>query len=141
MPIYRLIRYPIDIVSVGVVLCALSLQVIALVRDWPWYLIFPIFFLLREVNLIEHNHMHLSIFRSRFLNTLLGWMCHLSGGVPLDSYRLHHVTNHHRYNNRFGAGGRDWSSLFGFRGTRFPDTPVSKAYYVLSVPFLAQRET
>jgi fatty acid desaturase len=137
----RIIRYPIDVVSVGVVLCALALQVTALARGWPWYLVFPIFFLLREVNLIEHNHMHLAIFRHRFLNVLLGWMCHLSGGVPLDSYRLHHVVNHHRYNNRFDAEGRDWSSLFGFRGTRFPDRPVGKAYYVLSFPFLAHGET
>lgn len=141
MRLSRLICYPIDIVSAGVVVCALSLQVAALARGWPWYVAFPIFLLLREVNLVEHNHMHLPMFRSRFLNTLLGWMCHLSGGVPLDSYRLHHVANHHRYNNRFGATGRDWSSLFGFRGTRFPDRPVGKLYYVLSFPLLAHGET
>jgi fatty acid desaturase len=133
-------RYPVDIVSVLTVLCALSLQLAAVARDWPWYAVLPILFLVRGVNLVEHNHMHLPIFRSRFLNALLGWMCHLSNGVPLDSYRLHHVANHHRYNNRFDAAGRDWSSLFGFRGTRFPDRPVGRAYYVASFPLLAHGE-
>lgn len=141
MNVSRIIRYPIDAISVSIVLCALSLQVIALARDWPWYLIFPIFLCLRQVNLIQHNHMHLPVFRGRFLNALLGWMCHLSGGVPQDSYRLHHVANHHRYNNRFDASGRDWSSLFDFRGAHFPDRPVGKFYYVLSFPFIAHGET
>lgn len=59
MRLSRLIRYPIDIISAGVVVCALSLQVVALARGWPWYTAFPIFLLLREVNLVEHNHMHL----------------------------------------------------------------------------------
>jgi len=140
MPVSRIIRHPIDIVSVLVVFCALSLQLIAFIRHWSWYLVVPIFFLVREVNLVEHNHMHLAIFRSRFLNALLGWMCHLSNGVPLDSYKLHHVVNHHRFNNRFDATGRDWSSLFGFEGTRFPNRPVGKTYYVASFPFLAHGE-
>ena len=33
----RIIRYPIDIISVLVVLSTLSLQVFALIRNWPWY--------------------------------------------------------------------------------------------------------
>jgi fatty acid desaturase len=140
MRVSRVIRYPIDIISILIVLCTLSLQLTALVRYWPWYASIPILLLVREVNLIEHNHMHLTIFRNKFLNTLLGWICHLSGGVPLDSYKLHHVSNHHRYNNRFDSLGRDWSSLFGFQNTRFPDRPIGKAYYVASFPLLAHGE-
>lgn len=56
MRITRLIRYPIDIISVSVVVCALSLQLVALARHWPWYLAFPLLFLIRVVNLVEHNH-------------------------------------------------------------------------------------
>jgi beta-carotene hydroxylase len=140
MKVSRLIRYPIDIISVVIVLSVLSLQLLALSRNWPWYMVVPILLLVRDVNLIEHNHMHLPIFRSKALNALLGWLCHLSNGVPLDSYKLHHVANHHRYNNRFDATGRDWSSLFGFRGTHFPDRPIGKAYYMASFPVLAHGE-
>lgn len=137
----RIFRYPIDIISVLVVLGTLSLQLIALVLHWPWYAVIPILLMLRQVSLVEHNHAHLTIFPTRFANILLGWLCHLSSGVPLDTYRLHHVVGHHRYNNRFDSSGRDWSSIFGFRGARFPDQPVNKAYYVASFPFIAHAET
>lgn len=137
----RIIRYPIDIISVLVVLSTLSIQLFALTLNWPWYAVILILLMLRQVSLVEHNHAHLTIFPSRFANILLGWLCHLSTGVPLDTYRVHHVISHHRYNNRFGSSGRDWSSIFGFRGTRLPDRPVGKAYYVASFPFIAHGET
>jgi beta-carotene hydroxylase len=137
----RIIRYPIDIISVLVVLSTVSLQLFALLRDWPWYAVLPILLMLRQVSLVEHNHAHLTIFPTRFASILLGWLCHLSSGVPLDTYRVHHVMSHHRYNNRFDSSGRDWSSIFGFRGTRLPDRPVGKAYYVASFPFIAHAET
>ena len=137
----RIIRYPIDIISVLVVLSTLSLQLFALLRDWPWYAVIPILLMLRQVSLVEHNHAHLTIFPTRFANIFLGWLCHLSSGVPLDTYRVHHVMSHHRYNNRFDSSGRDWSSIFGFRGARLPDRPVGKAYYVASFPFIAHGET
>lgn len=137
----RIIRYPIDIISVLVVLSTLSLQLFALLRDWPWYAAILILLMLRQVSLVEHNHAHLTIFPARAANILLGWLCHLSSGVPLDTYRVHHVMSHHRYNNRFDSSGRDWSSIFGFRGARLPDRPVGKAYYVASFPFIAHGET
>ena len=137
----RIIRYPIDMISVLVVLSTLSLQLFALLSNWPWYAVIPILLMLRQVSLVEHNHAHLTIFPTRFANIFLGWLCHLSSGVPLDTYRVHHVMSHHRYNNRFDSSGRDWSSIFGFRGARLPDRPVGKAYYVASFPFIAHSET
>jgi fatty acid desaturase len=101
----RIIRYPIDIISVLVVLSTVSLQLFALLRDWPWYAVLPILLMLRQVSLVEHNHAHLTIFPTRFASILLGWLCHLSSGVPLDTYRVHHVMSHHRYNNRFDSSG------------------------------------
>lgn len=136
-----IIRYPIDIISVLVVLSTLSLQLFALQRNWPWYTSLLIIVMLRQVSLVEHNHAHLTIFRRRSANILLGWLCHLSSGVPLNTYRVHHVISHHRYNNRFDSSGRDWSSIYGFRGARLPDQPVAKAYYVASFPFIAHGET
>jgi len=137
----RIIRYPIDIISVLVVLSTLSLQLFALMRNWPWYAVILILLMLRQLSLVEHNHAHLTIFPSRWANILLGWLCHLSSGVPLDTYRVHHVISHHRHNNRFDSSGRDWSSIFGFRGACLPDRPVGKAYYVASFPFIAHGET
>lgn len=141
MKVTRLIRYPVDVISVLTVVCTLALQLTALVLDWPWYAVLPMIFLARGVSLVQHNHVHLTVFRSSFLNELLGWMCHLSNGVPLYTYRVHHVLNHHRYNNRFDGEQRDWSSLFGFQGKRYPDRPVSRAYYLASFPFIAHGES
>lgn len=136
-----IIRYPIDIISVLLVVGTVALQVTALTLSWPWYVFVPIIMLLREVSLIQHNHAHLSIFSVRFANTFLGWLCHLSIGLPLETYKIHHVMSHHRYNNRFNSSGKDWSSLFGFRGAQLPERPVSKAYYVASFPFIAHGES
>lgn len=137
MKVIPIIRYPIDIISVLVVVGSLSIQLSALLYKWPWYTLLPIMFLIRAVDLVEHNHAHLPIFKNKFLNSLLGWMCHLSNGVPLDVYRIHHVANHHRYNNQFDKSGGDWSSIFRFQGARFPDLPIGKTYYVASFPFIA----
>lgn len=136
-----IIRYPIDVISVLLVIGTVSLQLSALTLRWPWYLVLPIIMLLREVSLVLHNHAHLTIFSVRSANALLGWLCHLSIGAPLETYKIHHVMSHHRYNNRFNSSGRDWSSLFGFQGTRLPDRPVNKAYYVASFPFIAHGES
>jgi fatty acid desaturase len=136
-----IIRYPIDIISVLLVIGTVSFQISALTFHWPWYLVLPIILLLREVSLVLHNHAHLSIFSVRPANALMGWLCHLSAGVPLETYKIHHVMSHHRYNNRFDASGRDWSSLFGFQGTSLPERPVNKAYYVASFPFIAHGES
>lgn len=137
----HLIRHPIDIVSVLTVLCALALQVCALAYHWSWYVIIPVVLLVRQVSIVEHNIVHVPIFWGNFLNALFGWLCQLSNGLPLESYRIHHVANHHRYNNHFDPSARDWSSPFGFRGTRYPDRPIGKLYYVATFPFLAHGES
>src|SRR2546430_13712274 len=41
------ICYPIDIISVLLVLCALSIQLSSLIYKWPWYTLIPILFLVR----------------------------------------------------------------------------------------------
>ena len=132
----RLFRYPIDAVSVLFVVLALGVQLTAFAFGWPWYSFFLILMLLRQVNLVEHNHSHLRIFCQRFLNELLGWICFLSNGVPLEFYEIHHVRNHHAFNQKFDESEQDWSSLYGFSGTRFPDRPVGRAYYTLSFPVI-----
>lgn len=128
----RILRYRVDIVSVVMVSMVLGLQLAALLLDWSWLLAVPMIVLLRQVNLVEHNHAHLKIFHEPILNDAFGWLCFMSNGVPLEFYEVHHVRNHHCHNN----DDQDWSSLFGFRGCRYPDKPISRAYYILSFPLL-----
>jgi beta-carotene hydroxylase len=132
----RIFTYRIDFIPVAMVAGILLAQSSAVIWHWPWYSVALILLLIRHVSLVEHNHAHLSIFRLNALNEVFGWFCFLSNGIPLEFYRIHHVKNHHRYNQRFNKLEKDWSSTFGFRGTRFPDVPISKTYYVLTFPII-----
>lgn len=130
----NVLRYRIDLISVFLVLVVVFIQTFAVVSHWPWYTVFLVLLLIRYVSLVEHNHSHLAIFRPNVLNEILGWLCFLSNGIPLEFYRIHHVKNHHKYNQRFDPPEEDWSSTFGFQGTHFPDVPIGKIYYVLTFP-------
>jgi fatty acid desaturase len=133
----RVLRYRIDLIAVFTVLLTVSLQVCGVIFGWRWYLLFPFVLLVRQVTIIQHNHAHLRIFYSRFLNESLGRLCSLSNGVLAEFYELHHVKNHHPFNQRFVGDKQDWSSLYAFKGTRFPDQPVGQVYYILTFPVIA----
>ncbi len=131
-----MLRYRADALSVASVVIVLGLQIAGVVMNWPAYAVVAMLILVRQVNLVEHNHAHIPIFYRKGLNELLGWMCFLSNGVPLEFYEVHHVQNHHRFNQKVGGTQHDWSSLYGFAGARFPDKPVGLAYYVLTFPII-----
>ncbi len=133
----RFLPYKIDLISILVVVLTFGYQVAGVVLDWSWFLFLPVILGVRSVNLVEHNHSHRGVFAKNWLNEVFGWLCFISNGVALEIYRVHHVSNHHRFNQRFDQDGQDWSSTFGFRGTRFPDKPISRWYYVVTFPFIA----
>jgi len=133
---FRVLRYRIDIFSIVAVLLALGVQLTAIWMALPWYTVFLILLLVRQVNLVEHNHAHLNIFYNKFLNETLGFICFLSNGTPYQFYTVHHVQNHHAYNQRFDDTEQDWSSMFGFSTSRYPDQPVGQLYYFLSFPII-----
>jgi fatty acid desaturase len=126
-----LLRYRIDLISILVVVATLGGQIAAYALHASPLVLIPLLLAVRALHLVEHNHSHLPIFRWRPLNELIGWCCYLSNGAPLEFYEESHVHNHHRFTQRFTPEERDWSSTFGFEGTRSPDVPVSRWYYAL----------
>lgn len=132
-----IIRYPIDIISVAVVLVTVTLQFIAYYQAWAWYMLPVIMIGVRAVHLVDHNHTHLRIFRQTSLNEFFGYLLFISNGVAVEAYELHHVRNHHRFAEQWGGKDNDWSSTFGFEGCRYPDKPVSRFYYTLAFVPLA----
>ena len=132
----HVLKYRIDIISIAIVIFALSVQFTAFWLALPWYTFFLILLLVRQVNLVEHNHAHLGIFNSRFLNETFGFICFLSNGTPYEFYIVHHVQNHHAYNQKFDAVEQDWSSMYGFSTAHYPDQPISKLYYFLTFPVI-----
>ena len=133
---FRVLRYRIDIISIAFVLLALGVQFTAYWLALPWYTLFLILVLIRQVNLVEHNHAHLGVFHSRFLNETLGFMCFISNGTPYEFYIVHHVQNHHAYNQKFEEVEKDWSSMYGFSTAHYPDRPIGQFYYFLSFPII-----
>ena len=115
----------------------LGWQLTAYFLNFPWYFVLVMPPAIRALHLVEHNHAHLKIFRPFLLNEILGWMCFISNGVPLECYELHHVQNHHRFTQRFGEKDYDWSSTFGFVGTSYPEKPMGRLYYCLTYAPLA----
>jgi fatty acid desaturase len=132
-----MIRYRIDIIAIITVLLAVALQIGGVVFSLPWYFLPIVIILVRQVSIIQHNNAHLGIFYSRFLSQLTGRLCSFSNGVIAEFYELHHVRNHHPNNQKFEGKRLDWSSLYAFKGTSFPDKPVGMGYYVLTFPFIA----
>ena len=128
-----LLRYRIDLVSIALVVGVLALQAVALIVPLPWLTVVPIIVGVRWIHLVEHNHAHLSITRKRSIDEALGWIMFLSGGVPLEAYRIFHVQTHHRYTNK----SADWTSPFAYEGAHFPDRPVNFVYYTLTYSLIA----
>ncbi len=127
-----LLRYNIDVLSILAVFVAVGSQLAGYLLGWSALTLIPIILAVRQLHLVEHNHVHLPIFWWRPLNEGFGWLCYLSNGAPLEFYEECHANNHHRYTQRFDGEQRDWSSTFGFEGTRYPDRPVGRWYYALT---------
>lgn len=136
-----LLRYRVDIISVVVVMFSLGVMCTCILARSPIYCAVLILPLVRLTCLVEHNHAHVPIFGHRLLDELFGWLCCFITGIPLELYRVHHVVNHHAFNQEYGERRRDWSSTFGFAGTQFPRVPVGRMYYILTFPILAVCET
>ena len=133
----RILRYRIDFFSVLTVVSVFAFQLVAYFLPLPWYLIIVLPVAIRGLHLVEHNHSHLKIFRQNLFNEMLGWMCFISNGVPVEAYEMHHVHNHHRFAQQYGTLNSDWSSTFGFENTSFPNKPCGRVYYCLTYAPLA----
>jgi fatty acid desaturase len=86
--------------------------------SWPLYLI--VLFLSVGVSAIHHNHAHLGLWRSRWLNRATDLWLTLLQGHPTFVFHAAHNSNHHRYHHgpddiartyRFGG---DTNHLLGY---------------------------
>lgn len=127
----RLLRYRIDTYSILVVAATAPLMILGSLSVLPFYSVLLTLAVLRWVGLIQHNHCHLSIFRTRRVNVLFESVLCFCTGIPSELYRQQHVNVHHRYTN----SPADWTGPFSFEGCSFPDKPAPFwKYYVAFVP-------
>lgn len=128
----KFLRHRIDIypISIAVIVSAGQLSLYLMhSQSLIWFVALMV--ALRWSHLIEHNHVHMSMFHSARLSEFFGWVLGCSTGLPLEMYRVHHVETHHQYEN----GPEDWTSPFEYGdGTSSLPRPMTFSRYVLSFP-------
>ena len=98
-----MLRYNADIKT----LIYMSLTTALLILQWTTIGIHPVTyvvycFLSVAVSVITHNHNHVRIWKSNFLNTLQDWWLTVFYGFPVFAWIPTHNKNHHKMNNRLG---------------------------------------
>jgi len=121
-----MLRRSVDVVSVGLVGLSLGLMTWATLTSAHWLWVLPIIAGMRWSHLVQHNLVHLPIFRSRWADDVLGWAITLVDSIPLEFYRIQHHSVHHKD----PWGRTDWPSPYWYQGTQPPHKPVSKAWFV-----------
>lgn len=123
-----LLRYSIDFWSVGLVtgVLVLSLLPIFLPTLSLGYLLLItalLAFFKPITSLVQHNHMHIGIFHSRYLNKIFELLLAISAGHICAEWTLHHNIGHH---------GNPINSLDDTASVRHPQTRdyMSKSEYI-----------
>ncbi|MDQ6618038.1 MAG: fatty acid desaturase [Actinomycetota bacterium] len=124
----RVLRHRIDSVSVAATIVGVGYSFACWLLAPPLIFLVPLPFLSTWVHLVEHNHVHLPVFRGKRLNEVFCLILCLGTAVPVEAYRFQHVETHHR----FAGKEEDWTSPFSYRNSRFPDRPVHLPWYILT---------
>lgn len=98
-----MLRYKADIKT----LIYMALTTALLILQWTTIGVHPVTyavycFLSVAVAVITHNHNHVRIWKSDFMNTLQDWWLTVFYGFPVFAWIPTHNKNHHKMNNRIG---------------------------------------
>jgi beta-carotene hydroxylase len=103
----KMLRYSADRRSVAYILLTIVLAVVQWILpapSWPLYALYVWMGITLAV--ISHNHNHVSMWRSKWLNLATSCVISIFYGFPAIGWVPTHNQNHHRYNNREGDSGR-----------------------------------
>ncbi len=98
-----MLRFKADIKT----LIYMGLTTALLILQWTSIGVHPVtyavyLFLSVAVSVITHNHNHVRMWKSDFLNTLQDWWLTVFYGFPVFAWIPTHNKNHHKMNNRLG---------------------------------------
>jgi beta-carotene hydroxylase len=98
-----MLRFKADIKT----LVYMGLTTALLILQWTSIGVHPVtyaiyLFLSVAVSVITHNHNHVRMWKSDFLNTLQDWWLTVFYGFPVFAWIPTHNKNHHKMNNRLG---------------------------------------
>ncbi|MBW2381089.1 MAG: fatty acid desaturase, partial [Deltaproteobacteria bacterium] len=98
-----MLRYAADIRTLFYMAVTTALLVVQWTRDsFSPVLFTACLFMAISVSVIAHNHNHLTIWKSKALNTLTDYWITLFYGFPAFVWIPTHNQNHHKFNNREG---------------------------------------
>ena len=98
-----MLRYAADIRTLFYMVVTTALLVVQWTRDSFSPVLFTACLLMAiAVSVIAHNHNHLTIWKSKTLNTLTDYWITLFYGFPAFVWIPTHNQNHHKFNNREG---------------------------------------
>lgn len=124
-----LIKYNIDLISVGLVLFILLISLLPIyVPLNPVSLVIIVLllvFIKPITSLVQHNHVHFNIFNAKILNTIFDLLLSVSTGHICSEWVLHHNIGHH---------GNTINSLQDTSSVKHPKTReyMTKTVYILS---------
>ncbi|CAB9502224.1 fatty acid desaturase [Seminavis robusta] len=134
------LRYRVDAIPLFVGLSCLAANSYILLQ-WPLLSIgdrilslLVMGIVLRMINVIHHNHIHVPVFQSDVLNWLLNIGFGMVDAIAPLTFRIKHCKNHHSYHH----APEDWNSPYIFEGGSFPDKPVHPLYYLFTFEIMAQ---
>lgn len=121
-----MLRYRSDLPSLACLVTSVTCQV-AWLTTGQVLLLVPMVVALRWTALVQHNHSHLSLFRSPLANRLVDLTVGSVTGMPMELYREAHARTHHRY---LGTP-EDWTQPTEVRdGRAVLSQPMSRWRYV-----------
>lgn len=104
-----MLRYKADFRTLAYMVFTTALLVVQWIVGYVHPVLFPLsLFMAVAVAVIAHNHNHLPVWKSRFLNTLTDYWLTLFYGFPAFAWKPTHNLNHHVLNNREGDYTITW---------------------------------
>jgi beta-carotene hydroxylase len=97
-----MLKFRADIKTLGYLLISPLLLIIQWKVGFHWLLYFVALYFAVSVSVIAHNHNHVPIWKSAWLNHVTDYWITLFYGFPVFAWTPTHNKNHHKFNNKEG---------------------------------------
>jgi len=98
-----MLKYRADLRSVVYMILTTALLVVQWqLEELNWFLYIPCLYFAIAVAVMAHNHNHVGMWKSKFMNTVTDYWLTLFYGFPAFGWIPTHNKNHHKLNNKAG---------------------------------------
>lgn len=97
-----MLKYRADLRSVIYMILTTAILIVQWQTEFSWFLYIPCLYFAIAVAVMAHNHNHVGMWKSKFMNTLTDYWLTLFYGFPAFGWIPTHNKNHHKLNNKAG---------------------------------------